>query len=337
MNTSKRSVLVSRLEGSLYGLAVGDALGAPYEFKKRGSYQISTKFEPISHFTHNDKPLPAGTFTDDTSLALCLAQSLNEYSEFNWEDAAAKMTRWYLSGYMSAVGECFDIGISTRAALEAYEYHFATNPDKPLVFSGSTHKASSGNGSLMRLAPIPIHFFNNPSLAIQQAALQSRITHGSTLTIESCQLATAQIIGFLTESEEASPQEKKDRVLAPYYLPTGISELSFASDEVNTLWEGTWKVKKAGEIKTSGYVIASHEAALWALWNTKSFEEGMLQLLAMGNDVDTVCAIYGQLAGACYGIEAIPNHWLEGLQRRDMLDGVFGPLISKAVETSNAS
>jgi len=184
----------------------------------------------------------------------------------------------------------------------------------------------------MRLAPIPVFFHAKPQLAVEYSALQSRITHGATLAVESCQLATAQIIGFLQESEEASPRAKKQLVLASGFLPVGVDKLSFKADKVNDLWKGTWKDKSEDDISTSGFVIASHEAALWALWKTDSFEEGMLKLLMMGSDVDTVCAIYGQLAGACYGMDAIPSRWLKDVRPRDMLDNVFGTLIKIVAE-----
>jgi ADP-ribosyl-[dinitrogen reductase] hydrolase len=202
----------------------------------------------------------------------------------------------------------------------------------------------------MRLAPIPVYFHSKPSLAIEHAALQSRITHGSRFAVESCQLATAQIIGFLQESEETSPQEKKRRVLAPDFLPAGVDKLLLEMEEVKNLRSGTWKEKTESEINTRGFVIASHEAALWALWSSENFEEvvagsilidrsrltdglqGMLRLLTMGNDVDTVCAIYGQLAGACYGIEAIPSRWLKDVRPKEMLDDVFGTLVKIVVE-----
>jgi ADP-ribosyl-[dinitrogen reductase] hydrolase len=261
--------------------------------------------------------------------------------------------RYVLYFSRSSIPNQLDIGITTREVLEIYEQDMYERPGQPFKLSGPTHESTSGNGSLMRLAPIPTFFYHNPPLAIQHAALQSRITHGSSLAVESCQLACAQIIGFITQPEDASPRDKKQRVLSSRFVPSGLTNLTFTTEKVNELWEGTWKEKTTEQIKTTGFVIASHEAALWALWNTETFEEvrsylpilspsylmvsineGMLKLLPMGADVDTVCAIYGQIAGACYGIESIPTMWLNDVKPREMLDNVFGTLVKGALERS---
>ncbi|KAH8113006.1 ADP-ribosylglycohydrolase [Phellopilus nigrolimitatus] len=330
-----RAVLNSRFRGALYGLAVGDALGAPYEFKRRGSYAVSGEMEKSN--TPGRSRMGAGTWTDDTSLALCLAESLNDLGAFNWEDVAKKMVKWYEDGYMSAVGYCFDIGNATRNALSVYSdaLHGSTSR---LVLSGSSEPSSSGNGSLMRLAPIPVFFHAKPAVALEMSEAQSRVTHASQLCLESCRLATAQMLGFFafnsdTDTSVEEIQRRKRTVISPTYVPSGVSPdaLDFITEEVQALRMGSWKTKTVNEIKTSGFVIHSHEAALWALWSSSSFEEGMLKLLPLGSDVDTVCAIYGQLAGALYGVEAIPARWLEALQKRDVLESVFGKLTENAL------
>ncbi|EJD00432.1 ADP-ribosylglycohydrolase [Fomitiporia mediterranea MF3/22] len=333
--------LRSHLKGALYGLAVGDALGAPYEFRTRGNYAVSGMMEASFTFTLPDgRPMEPGTWTDDTSTALCLAESLNEKGKLEWEDVAKKLVKWYEEGYMSAVGYCFDIGNATREALGIYSS--AIKSGNNFTLSGSSNPYSSGNGSLMRLSPVPVFYQSNPREALAMSDMQSRITHASHMCLESCRLATAQFLGFFALARNSSntstlsleeAEERKEMVLSADYLPAGVTsdELSFATEEVKALRAGTWKTKSVKQIKTSGFVIHSHEAALWALWNSKSFEEGMLLLLPLGSDVDTVCAIYGQLAGALYGIEAIPERWLNALQRKDVLERVFDTLVETSV------
>lgn len=182
-----------------------------------------------------------------------------------------------LLGYLSAIGYCFDIGDGTRKALETYNDALANGYglSSPV---GSTESLYSGNGSLMRLAPIPVLYHADPAMALQSSDLQSKITHGSVLCLESCRLATIQIIGFLTDTSASSFEERKKRVLSLEYLPSGLTEsdLSLTTNEVKALRAGDYKVKTADGIHTSGFVIHSHEAALWALWNSSSFEEVQL-------------------------------------------------------------
>lgn len=188
----------------------------------------------------------------------------------------------------------------------------------------------------MRLSPVPIFYHHEPPVAIDMAALQSRITHRSQICVDCCKLAAAQILGFLqlatssVATHEAS--DRKARVLSSTFVPDGIpqEELDSKTPEVKHIRSGAWKKKDVDEIKTNGAVDNTLEAALWALWNTSSFEEGMLLLLPLGSDVDTVCGVYGQLAGALYGFQSIPTRWLADLQERDKLSEVFDTLVEKA-------
>ncbi|KZT37630.1 ADP-ribosylglycohydrolase [Sistotremastrum suecicum HHB10207 ss-3] len=189
----------------------------------------------------------------------------------------------------------------------------------------------------MRLAPVPVFYHQSPKKALQYTSLQSRITHASPVAVQSCLLASLQIVGFVN-SEKDTAKARKEEVLASRFVPKGLEgvDIEISEREIVNLWEGEWKSNTVDEISTSGFVVHSHEAALWALWNTETFEEGMLLLLPLGSDVDTVCAIYGQLAGACYGYESIPKRWLDGLQKREILDQVFGTLVELSSQVSDA-
>ncbi|CCO27332.1 ADP-ribosylglycohydrolase [Rhizoctonia solani AG-1 IB] len=295
-------VLKSRIKGSLWGLAVGDALGAPYE----------------------GKPLPAGSWTDDTSMQLCLAMSLSSTEgKLDWVDAARRWVSWWKHG------RCFDIGGTTQLSLLSYSK--LLNPEYPRPTNSPNMNPeieASGNGSLMRLSPVPAALHRDPFLAIKTASLQSKITHSSPLCVDSCVLATAYMIGFY-HAEAKTAKERKQTVLNPDFTPfSDGTPIPLESPELTNIHkQQSYKEKKVAEIDTSGYVLATLEAALWALWHSETFEEGLMLLLPLGSDVDTVGAVYGEIAGACYGYDEIPTRWLNALQRRDMLHDAYEGIV----------
>ncbi|KAH7339404.1 ADP-ribosylation/Crystallin J1 [Rhizoctonia solani] len=187
---------------------------------------------------------------------------------------------------------------------------------------------ASGNGSLMRLSPVPAALHQKPSLAIETASLQSKVTHASPLCVDSCVLATAYMIGFY-HAEANTPKERKQVVLSPDFTPfSDGTPIHLESAELIGLhkWH-SYKERDVAEVDTRGYVLATLEAALWALWHSDTFEEGLLLLLPLGNNVDTVGAVYGEIAGACYGYDEIPTRWLDALQKRDMLEDAYRGIV----------
>ncbi|CAE6446158.1 unnamed protein product [Rhizoctonia solani] len=323
-------VLESRIRGSLWGLAVGDALGAPYEFRRRGGYVPSKDMVICKRFSHEGKPLPAGSWTDDTSMQLCLAVSLSSTEgKLDWVDAASRWVKWWKEGYMSVTGKCFDMGISTRQALSSYSELLNPEATRPTHTPNMNPDIkSSGNGSLMRLSPVPAALHQNPSLAIETASLQSKITHASPLCVDSCVLATAYMIGFY-HAEANTPKERKEAVLSPDFTPfSDGTPIPLESAELIDLHKShSYKGRDVASVNTSGYVLATLEAALWALWQSDTFEEGLLLLLPLGSDVDTVGAVYGEIAGACYGYDEIPTRWLGALQKQDILEDAYKGIV----------
>ncbi|CAE7225433.1 unnamed protein product [Rhizoctonia solani] len=323
-------VLESRIKGSLWGLAVGDALGAPYEFRARGTYAPSKDMVTCTTFSHKGEPLPAGSWTDDTSMQLCLAMSLTSTEgKLDWVDAARRWVSWWKDGYMSVTGTCFDIGATTQFSLLCHSKLLDPADPRPTHTPNMNPKIEfSGNGSLMRLSPVPAALHGDPSLAIKTASLQSKITHASPLCVDSCILATAYMIGFY-HAEANTAKERKETVLNPDFTPfSDGTPVPLKSAELRDLHRShSYKKKKVVDITTSGYVLATLEAALWALWHSDTFEEGLMLLLPLGSDVDTVGAVYGELAGACYGYDEIPARWLDALQKRDLLQDAYAGVI----------
>ncbi|WP_269082514.1 ADP-ribosylglycohydrolase family protein [Aneurinibacillus tyrosinisolvens] len=242
-----------------------------------------------------------GEYTDDTSMALCLAASLIECSGFDALDQMKRYQKWYREGYMSSRNHCFDIGNTTREAIERFE-----QTGEP--FSGSTDKFSAGNGSIMRLSPVPLFYAENPQMVIQMAAESSRVTHGAEEAVDACRYLSGLILGAL---QGISKEELLDSLYSP--VP-GLWTKHPLSEKIHNVASGSFKAKQPPDIKGTGYVVESLEAALWAFYHGSSFEEGLLLAVNRGDDADTTGAVYGQLAGAYYGVVGIPERWLSSLK-----------------------
>ena len=280
-----------RFRGCMMGLAAGDALGTALEFKPPGS------FHPIDDMIGGGPfRLKPGQWTDDTSMALCLAASLIERGEFDALDQMQRYVRWWREGYLSATGSCFDIGITVAAALARFI-------DSNDPYAGSTNPFSAGNGSLMRLAPVPMFFSGDAAQAIARGADSSRTTHGAEEAVDACRYFSGLLVGALKGV-------KKDTLLAARYCP--VEELWIRSplvEKIAVIANGSFKHREPPEIKGTGYVVHALEAALWAFYKAQDFREGALLAVNLGDDADTTGAIYGQIAGAYYGAEAIPVEW----------------------------
>lgn len=280
-----------RFRGGLLGLAAGDALGTTLEFKPPGS------FEPISEMVGGGPfDLQPGQWTDDTSMALCLATSLLECDGFDPMDQMQRYLRWVGEGYLSATGTCFDFGRTVARALAKFiRYH---DP-----YSGSTDPDTAGNGSLMRLAPVPMYFAADAAEAIARAADSSRTTHAAHEAVDACRYFAGLVVGALWGVD-------KETLLSPRYCPIeGLWGLDPLVAEIDRVAAGSFRFLDPPDIKGTGYVVDALEAALWAFHRSGDFRDGALLAVNLGNDADTTGAIYGQIAGAHYGAEAIPADW----------------------------
>jgi ADP-ribosylglycohydrolase len=295
---------LDRYLGCMLGLAAGDAVGTTAEFAPRGT------FPPVMDMTGGGPfGLEAGQWTDDTSMALCLAASLAEQGGFDARDQMTRYCRWWKDGYMSSTGRCFDIGITTRGSLA----RFQASGDS---FAGPVDENSAGNGSLMRLAPVPLFFSNRLEEAITYAGQSSQTTHGAPAAVDACRYFAGLIVGALRG-------ESKEIILSPLYCPiSGYWERNPLHPEVHRIALGSFKGRPAAEIRASGFVIHTLEAALWAFHSSGSFEEGCLKAVNLGEDADTTGAVFGQLAGAFYGRGAIPAQWVSKLALRETIEGL---------------
>ncbi|MFA6315828.1 MAG: ADP-ribosylglycohydrolase family protein [Elusimicrobiota bacterium] len=306
--------LRSRFRGSLLGLAAGDALGTTLEFKSPGS------FAPISGMVGGGPfRLKPGQWTDDTSMALCLAESLVERRGFDPVDQLKRYCAWMDHGHMSSRGDCFDIGGTCKAALRRFQESGEKNPA-----CGLTEESSAGNGSIMRLAPVPLAFAALPKDAVKKSGESSMTTHAVKDSVDACRylggLITAAVRGA---SKEALVSER----FAPVPGMWKASPLSPAIDEVAM---GSFKRLEPPKIKGTGHVVRSLEAALWAFHKSSGFEHGALLAVNLGDDADTTGAVYGQLAGAFYGEEAIPEDWRKKLAMNSVIAGYADKLLELA-------
>ena len=304
-----REEIIDRFYGSLIGLAVGDAMGAPLEFKSPGS------FEPVNDMI-GDGPhhLEPGEWTDDTSMALCLAESLIETGKFDPVDQLKNYLRWYREGYMSVNNRCFDIGNTTREALLIFE-----ETGEP--YPGPENEYSAGNGSLMRLAPVPLFYMSNPLKALKMSGQSSRTTHNHPLAVDACRYMGGLIHGAVIGTS-------KNKLLSERYTPIdGYWDENPLENKIDEVACGSFKELEPPEIRGRGFVVKSLEAALWAFYKTNSFEDGCLLAVNLGEDADTTGAIYGQLAGAYYGLNNIPEKWTKKLVKREMIESIIKKLV----------
>lgn len=305
-------MLLSRYQGALLGLAAGDALGTTLEFRPPGSFELIDDMIGGGPFD-----LAPGQWTDDTAMALCLAESLVECAGFDAADQMRRYLRWYREGHLSSTGACFDIGATVGAALRRFERD--GNP-----FAGETHPRFGGNGSLMRMAPVPLAFAQDPARAIRLAGQMSRTTHAAPEPVDACRYYAGLLLGALRG-------DTKEWLLAPSYSPVpGLWGREPLCPRIDQIAAGSFKSKSPPEIRGTGYVVDALEAALWAFAWTDDFETGALAAVNLGDDADTTGAIFGQLAGAHYGVDGIPERWRAVLALGDRILGLAAGLLSLA-------
>lgn len=279
--------------GTLIGLAIGDAMGAPYEFMNKNVY-IPTKEYAIGG-CHN---VDLGEYTDDTSMALCLANSLIECKEFDAYNQMEKYSQWYKNGYMSTRKYCFDIGNATRKSID----DFIINN---IAYSEVTKNNESGNGSIMRLAPIPMYYDNYEEM-IKYAYLSSRVTHKSDESANSCVILATIIYNCYKFND-------KDLILSNYFDDFSLIE----------------KAKASTVSVPTGYCKDTLEIAIRGFYNFDNFIDGLMYVISLGEDTDTVGAVYGQIAGAYYGLSQIPNYYRQNLMNYDLIFDIANKLIVK--------
>lgn len=302
-----------RRRGAILGLAIGDALGAAVEFQPPGSFPEVTDYRAGG--PHGLEP---GEWTDDTSMALALADSI---AELGWDlnDQAERYVAWWTTGAYSVNGRTFGIGITTVRALQQFR-----ETGDPWT-SGDPSPSASGNGSIMRLAPVPVAYLrlypDQLGLLVDRLVESSRPTHASPQCLSACVYLGVILCSLLHG-------RSREEVLDPRWDPIQrLHEKSPLHPEIHEIAEGSFRTRKPPVIQGSGYVVRSLEAALWAFHDASDFREAVLRAVNLGDDADTTSAVCGQLAGAWFGESGIPKEWRDGLAGQDQIEPILQRLI----------
>jgi ADP-ribosyl-[dinitrogen reductase] hydrolase len=300
---ASEAAIRDRAMGALVGLAVGDAVGTTLEFKARDTYPALTDMIGGGPFG-----LEPGQWTDDTAMALALADSLIHDPALDERDLMQRFVDWHEQGTYSCTGRCFDIGITTRQALARWQ-----KTDDP--FAGSTDPMSAGNGSLMRLAPVAIAHFDNREILRDVAARQSRTTHAAPEAVDAS-VAYAEVLA------DAIAGARRSEVLR--------SRTEGYAGKIGSIMKGSWRGKARKDIRASGYVAHSLEASLWSVARTGTYREAVLLAANLGEDADTTGAITGQLSGALYGANGISNEWRKKLAWSERVSETAAALVEQS-------
>lgn len=300
----------SSLLAGFIGLVIGDTLGAYYEFQSRHEMRAVHTTDILKHKDGGTHDLKKGQYTDDTSMALCIAVSLITIGGYNAKDIMKNFSKWMNNGFLASNHKCFDIGATIHDAILNFESN--GNP-----YSGSTDVNNSSNGCIMRLIPIVMYFSNDGLKSIRKhTKLQTKLTHGSQLCIDTSDLMSV-IIYMLTKFN------KNEMVMLVKKL--------FIDDyckEVKNMFLGL-ENKKYEQLNNTGYVITTLESALWCFLNTNNFVDGLILVIRLGKDTDTQAAVYGQIAGTYYGLEGIPQMLYNDIQDMKSILEIGGDLLKK--------
>ncbi|MGM3306866.1 ADP-ribosylglycohydrolase family protein [Anabaena sp. WFMT] len=312
-------MIPAKILSGLMGVCVGDALGVPVEFTSRAERKISPVTTMLGYGTWNQ---PAGTWSDDSSLTLCLAECLCE--GFSLLAIANSFWRWYKEGYWAAHGQVFDIGSTTRQAI--MNWHQGASPLK----AGGTSEKNNGNGSLMRILPMA-YFYQSLNFRelIERVHQVSCITHAHIRSQMACGIYISIAIELLAGLEPKAAYLQGLSKIQPLYSG---SEYILEKPHFDRVFSGEIAKIPIEEINSGGYVVDTLEAALWCLLNTSAYAEAVLKAVNLGGDTDTTAAVTGGLAGIYHGVENIPHEWIDQIARKqDIID--LANRLAKAVDS----
>ena len=307
---------MNKWKSGIMGVVVGDALGCPVQFESRAEVAQHPVTGMRGFGTFN---LPAGSWTDDSSLTLALLESLRRTGTIDYTDIMDNFVKWLDDGAFTPYGYAYDIGRGTMSAIHRYKrYH------KPLK-AGNIDERSNGNGSLMRIMPavlycIQHHLSDNEAIDIIHKV--GSLTHAHIRSNIACGLYCFMASAILNEEGSLT-----SRLQAGLDKGFSFYEAYLADHENLEYYDRLRNLDSFGDlaedsIRSTGYVVDTLEAAVWSLVNTDSFADALLKAVNLGYDTDTVGAVCGGLAGLYYGYDAIPEDWLAALQRHDWIESL---------------
>lgn len=302
---------------AIMGVAVGDALGLPVQFYSREKCQRLNVTQML------DWELPKGTFSDDTATTLCTLASLKENNwQLNDEDIMKRFVAWLGYGYMTCDDRAIDVGQATRKAIQRYY------DGVPLEECGCKGFRECGNGSLMRIMPVVFYLLKNRNADVYDAVRRvSSLTHAHEVCVLACYIYVRLCLEIkeLRSNNDANMSDAQMHEFMSAQLRS-ICEGAKAlfSDEAMKLYERLFDFKSFSrltmkDIKSSGFVVDSLEAALWCFATTYDFRDCLVKAVSLGDDTDSVAAIAGGMVALYYGYEAIPDEWISDLRGKDMI------------------
>ncbi|WP_318640148.1 ADP-ribosylglycohydrolase family protein [Flavobacterium ardleyense] len=311
------------IKSALFGVAIGDALGVPVEFKSREAISENPVLDMTGFGTYN---LPPGTFSDDSSLTFCLAEALTE--DFDLDIIARNFIKWFYENYWTARGDVFDIGIATRQAIDKLARGVQAE------HAGGIDVSSNGNGSLMRILPLVFYIIDKPIAERFEITKQiSSITHGHIRSVVSC-FYYLEFARHIIRGTDKFEIYKKLQSEVPDFL-NSISTEPVEINLFNRLLENNIYELESNVISSSGYVLHTLEATIWCLLTTDNYHEAVLKAVNLGDDTDTTAAVTGGVAGLLYGFESIPKTWLNLLARKDDIEDLAERFADKIIFDRN--
>lgn len=309
---------IDKVKSVLFGVAVGDALGVPVEFKSRETIVKNPVTDMIGYGTYD---LPPGTWSDDSSLSFCLAEALTQ--ELDLYIVGQNFVKWFHDGYWTPHGNVFDIGIATRQAISRL-----ANGEKPEL-AGGFDERDNGNGSLMRIAPLLFYLLDKPiNQRYHIIKNVSSITHGHVRSVIAC-------FYYLEFAKQLFEEKDKFEIYTNLqsHVANHLKSLSIDSKEIELfdrlLKSDIYNVDES-QIQSSGYVLHTLEASIWCLLTTNNYKEAVLKAVNLGSDTDTTGAVTGGLAGLLYGLHNIPKTWIEQIARKEDIENLAERLIKQS-------
>lgn len=320
----ERLSLQSVLAG-LMGFATADALGVPIEFTSRESHLDSPLTEMKGYGSHK---VPEGTWSDDTSMTIAAMDSISQLGgRMEYENIMRAFSAWEEDAMYTATDEVFDMGIATAGAIRRFR-----EGDTPAVLCGGDGPYDNGNGSLMRMLPAVYYLYQKqPEREDEVNTVRdfSSLTHRHEISLLGC-LIYFDYMKMLLDG--MSPEEAYGK------LKTNDYSAFFKKETVSRyerILDGKLKELEVNDISSSGFIVHTLEAAIWCVLNTGSYEEAAVKAVNLGDDTDTVGAVTGSIAATVYGLNSIPERWLEKLKKKEYLTGIATKFHSKITAEGN--
>lgn len=309
---------------ALLGLAIGDALGVPVEFKDRAYLEKHPIEEMIGYGTHNQ---PLGTWSDDSSLSFCLAESLATYG-YNLEDIAHNILKWFNDKKWTAHGRVFDIGGQTRSAIDELTAIFKRKNFKALKNRTTTNEYANGNGALMRILPLAFETYHLPLVEKYSKIKEvSALTHGHIRSVLACLIYVIFAEEIIEGKSKKVAYQNTKRIIANCFNRFEISKIE--QQKFIKILEFDIANFEKEEIKSDGYVVHTLEASFWCIMRYENYRDTVLAAVNLGGDTDTTAAVSGGIAGLIYGEEDIPSNWKENLVKRNEIEVLGDKLFHK--------